>query len=130
MSDRLIPLSDPRRRRNGNRTIRISLDIWKGFQEKHTKTWQDANSALREICRVNSLHLHPDDPSLGGPWPSSYSRITSLLHDLVHGLGDENPIENRQKYASIIRQVIEKQREARLRTQGFLRPGQSYCSIP
>jgi hypothetical protein len=53
-----------------------------------------------------------------------------LLHDVVHRLGVGHPSENRKKYAVLVRQIIEQQREARLRTQGFLKPGQSYCSIP
>jgi hypothetical protein len=129
MPERFIPLKDSRRNRRGNRTIKISFATWQDLQKK--KCWPDANTVLRDVCRVSALHLPPEHDQYGDVTRARFGGAAELVYTLIHGSHFmSTPMEQRKKYASVIRLLILKQRDQRLRIRGFLKPGQPTCRIP
>lgn len=122
MTGRHIALSDPRRHRRGNRTVRMPKHAWETLQHGPTP-WPSVNAYARSVCRVSCPsddYRNPDRPTLD-----------SLLRDLVHGwYWASTPLLQRKKFAHAIRNLINQQREKRARLKGFLRPEQSACRLP
>ncbi len=128
MSDRFIPLGDPRRNKRGNRTVRISLATWTALQGK--RCWPSANEKLRDICRVSHLHL-PDEHHMRWTGPRGCPATSEVIASLIHGSHWlSTPMLQRKKYAGAIRALITLQRDAHERRHSFLMPGQSGSRIP
>ena len=99
----MILLTDRRRRRNGNRTVKMPLKSWqKLLANGH-------GYKAREICRVPM----PLD-WLAKNYHGSKPELLTLVYNLIHYCESSSPADSRKKYASTIRAMLSESRKRRL----------------
>ena len=108
-----VPISDARRSRKGNRTIRMPLTAWKRVKDERYEP--EARRTLRGMCRV--------PPPLESMCKLPRQSDAVVLHNLIHHCGLGTPLQVRKRFSPIIRALIEKMRERRIQAARCLVPG-------
>lgn len=131
MSMHPIPLSDPRRNRRGNRTLRMPKGAWETICRTTYWPRHDPGTKARRICRVDPLYVEGLSEIALRDIFSQNSSPTAMLKFLIHDHGDNSsPMLQRKKYASVIRQLLTQMRYAHSRVMGYRQPGQNFNRLP